>query len=193
MNTPETEVADNDYAVGLVAQTVAHSRFAGDTLIFVLEDDAQDGPDHVDSHRTTGYIIGPYVKRGAVISTRYSTVNMLRTMEDVLGIDHLSINDAFQPPMTDVFDLGAANWDFEAVPSAYLCSTRLPLSCSGASLHPRHSNVWWARMTRGLDLARIDAADPAVYNRILWRGLVGSRPFPTSRSGKDLTPRAKGL
>ncbi len=193
VNTPETEVADNDYAVGLVAQTVAHSRFAHDTLIFVLEDDAQDGPDHVDSHRTTGYIIGPYVKRGAVISTRYSTVNMLRTMEDVLGIDHLSINDAFQPPMTDVFDPGAEHWDFEAVPSSYLCSTRLPLSCQGASLHPRHSNVWWARMTKGLDLARIDAANPAIYNRILWRGVVGSRPFPTSRSGKDLTPRAKGL
>ncbi len=187
VNTPETQVADNDYAVGLVAQTVAHSRYSGDTLIFVQEDDAQDGPDHMDSHRSTGYIVGPYVKQGAVVSTRYSTVNMLRTMEDVLGIDHLNINDAFQPPMTDVFDLNQASWNFEAAPSSYLCATQLPLSCHGAALHPRHSNIWWARMTRGLDLADIDRADPAIYNPILWKGVVGSRPYPTSRSGKNLT------
>ena len=80
VNTPETEEADNDYAVGLVAQAVAHSPDRGDTLIFAVEDDAQDGPDHVDSHRTTAYVVGPYVRQGAVVSTRYSTVNMLRTI-----------------------------------------------------------------------------------------------------------------
>ncbi len=188
VNTPETELADNDYSVGLVAQTVAHSADADSTLIFVLEDDAQDGPDHVDSHRTTAYVIGPYVKQGAVVSTRYSTVNMLRTMEDVLGIDHLNVNDAFQPPMTDVFDLGQRNWTFDAAPSSYLCGTQLPVACQTAALYPRHSYAWWARMTKGIDLHDIDAADPAVYNRVLWKGVVGSKPYPTLRSGRDMTP-----
>ncbi len=189
VNTPETELADNDYAVGLVAQTVAHSADADSTLIFVLEDDAQDGPDHVDSHRTTAYVIGPYVKQGAVVSTRYTTVNMLRTIEDVLGIDHLNVNDAFQPPMTQVFDLSRKKWDFQAAPSSYLCATQLPVSCQSAASQPTHTSLWWAKKTKGLDLVDVDAANPAVYNRVLWQGLVGNRPYPTVRNGKDLTPR----
>ncbi|HEX5262216.1 MAG TPA: hypothetical protein VFW13_01735, partial [Phenylobacterium sp.] len=72
LNTVEAEVADNDYAVGLVAQTIAESRFAKDTLIFVIEDDAQDGPDHVSSRRTTAYVVGPYVRQHAVVSTPYT-------------------------------------------------------------------------------------------------------------------------
>ena len=185
VNTPETEEADNDYAVGLVAQAVAHSPDRGDTLIFSVEDDAQDGPDHVDSHRTTAYVLGPYVKQGAVISTRYSTINMLRTIEDILGIDHLSINDAYQPPMTDVFDLHQQNWTFDATPSDYLCSTQLPVTCSGAALHPTHSGFWWARHTRGMDVDHVDAADPVRFNEVLWRGLEGTRPYPFLRDGRD--------
>ncbi len=189
VDTPETQEADNDYAVGLIAQAVAGSRYKDDTLIFAVEDDAQDGPDHVDSHRTTAYVIGPYVKRNAVVSTRYSTVNMLRTIEDVLGIDHLNINDAFQPPMTDVFDLGRKDWSFTARPSNYLCSTQLPVTCAGAALRPRHSGAWWARQTAGMDVDNIDSADPARFNRIMWRGLLGdAMPYPVVRSGKDLTP-----
>ncbi len=85
LNTPETQVADNDLAVGKLVEAVAHSRYAKDTLIFVVEDDSQDGPDHYDSHhRTTTYIAGPYVKQNEVINARYNTVNLLRTIEDVL-------------------------------------------------------------------------------------------------------------
>jgi hypothetical protein len=104
VNTPETQQADNDYAVGMLVDKVAHSRFAGSTLIFVLEDDAQDGPDHVDARRSTAYVIGPYVKHGAVVSTPYNTVSMLRTIEDVLGLEHLNLHDAGARPMTDLFD-----------------------------------------------------------------------------------------
>ena len=71
-----------------MAQTVAQSIYKDNTLIFVVEDDAQDGPDHVNAHRSTAYIVGPYVKNHAVISTAYTTVNMLRTIEDILGLDH---------------------------------------------------------------------------------------------------------
>jgi hypothetical protein len=84
VNTPETQQADDDLAVGRVVEAVAHSPYAADTLVIITEDDCQDGPDHVDSHRATTYIVGPYVKQNAVVSTRYSQVNVLRTIEDIL-------------------------------------------------------------------------------------------------------------
>ncbi len=87
VNTPETQQADNDYATGRLIEHVAHSPYRDSTLIFIVEDDAQDGPDHVDAHRSTAYIVGPYVKKGAVVSSYYTTVSMLRTMEDVLGLE----------------------------------------------------------------------------------------------------------
>ena len=74
-------------------------------MIIITEDDCQDGPDHVDSHRATTYVVGPYVKQGAVVSTRYSQVNALRTIEDILGTEHMNLNTAFQGPMADVFDM----------------------------------------------------------------------------------------
>ena len=101
VNTVETEIADNDYAVGLLVEKVAHSKYAKDTLIFVIEDDAQNGPDHVDAHRSLALIAGPYVKQRALISKRFNTVTLLRTMEEVLGIKPLGLNDALQPPMAD--------------------------------------------------------------------------------------------
>jgi hypothetical protein len=89
-NTPETQQADCDLALGLMVQAVANSRYAADTLFIITEDDVQDGPDHVDSHRGTAYVVGPYVKKGSVVSTRYSQVNALRTIEDILGTEHLN-------------------------------------------------------------------------------------------------------
>ena len=94
VNTVETELADNDYAVGLLVERVAKSRFANDTLIFVVEDDAQDGPDHVDAHRSIAFVAGPYVKQGAVVSHVYNTVNLIRTIEAVLGLEPVGLNDA---------------------------------------------------------------------------------------------------
>src|SRR5260370_1459643 len=96
-------MADDDYALGLVAEKVANSKYAKDTLIFVIEDDAQDGPDHVDAHRSVALVIGPDVKQGAVISERYNTVSMLRTIEEALGLQALGLNDAVHPPLTESF------------------------------------------------------------------------------------------
>src|SRR5262249_3913948 len=124
VNTPETQQADNDLAVGELIAAVAHSPYAADTLIFVIEDDSQDGPDHIDSHRSTAYVVGPYVKHNTVVSTRYSTVSMLRTMEDVLGLPHLNLNTAYQRPMADVFDITASGfWNYSAVASTILMNT----------------------------------------------------------------------
>ena len=85
VNTPETQQADNDYATARLIDRVAHSPYKDSTLIFIVEDDSQDGPDHVDAHRSTAYIVGPYVKHGATVSTYYTTVSVIRTIEDVLG------------------------------------------------------------------------------------------------------------
>ncbi len=188
INTPELDVADNDYAVGLVAETVAGSQYKDNTLIFVIEDDAQDGADHVDAHRSTAYIIGPYVKQNAVVSTAYNTVNFVRTIEDVLGIGQLNINDAVAVPMADVFDLNQKTWSFTAQPSQLLYSTQLPLppqSASAIKMRPTHDGAYWAAATKGLDFTVEDNLDGAAYNRILWKGLM-NKPYPEHVSNADL-------
>jgi len=192
VNTPELQQADNDYAVGKVIQTVAASRYRKDTLIFVLEDDAQDGPDHVDAHRSTAYVVGPYVKQGAVVSEYYTTVNLLRTIEDVLGMDHLSIFDANERPMTAVFDLKQTDWSFQAAPSALLANTQLPipgLPSPGSTTAPTHPAAYWAEMTQGMDFSSEDKVDAVGFNRIVWQGLM-TAPYPEVRSGADLRAAA---
>ena len=188
VNTPELQQADNDYAVGLVIDKVAHSRFANDTLIFVIEDDSQDGPDHVDAHRSTAYIAGPYVRHGAVVSTRYTTVNMLRTIEDILGIEHLNLHDGGVHPMADVFDLRRRDWTFSASPSDILrTSTTLPLPAplAGARVRPlksTHPASWWAEQTKGFDFRSEDRVDAQAFNHVLWTGLKGAAPYPAARA-----------
>ena len=194
-NTPETQVADNDLAVGRVIEAISQSRYAADTLVFILEDDAQDGPDHIDAHRSTAYVVGPYVKQNAVVSTRYNTVNMLRTMEDVLGIEHLNLNDAYQRPMSDVFDLEQASWSFTAVASPLLRNTQasLPgiktLFAEGSSL-PTHDAAYWEHATRGFDWTSEDRVPADLFNQVLWEGLMSGRPYPVVRTGLNLSSRA---
>ena len=187
VNTPETQQADDDLAVGLVVQAVANSRYAKDTVIIVTEDDCQDGPDHVDSHRATAYVVGAYVKRGAVISTPYSQVSALRTIEDLLGAEHLNLNTAFQRPMTEVFDLKSkGEWHYTAEASTILATTRLAAVLRdsgvryvrGPMLKPQHDYRYWAEATKGFDFSGADQVPTAEFNRILWKGLMGGRPYP---------------
>jgi hypothetical protein len=196
VNTPEREQADNDYAVALLMEKVAHSPYASNTLVFVIEDDAQDGGDHVDAHRSTAYIVGPYVKHGTVVSQHYVTVNMIRTMEDILGIRHQNLHDSGVPPMTDVFDISQKDWTLEAVPSTYLLGTQLPIPASAANMalnrfgriipKPTHDATWWEAQTKGMDFSKADHVDPVAFNRVVWKGLKGDQPYPTIRSGADL-------
>jgi DNA-binding beta-propeller fold protein YncE len=191
VNTPERQVADNDYAVGLLVDRVAHSPYRNSTLICIVEDDAQNGADHVDAHRSTAYIVGSYVKHGAIISNRYTTVNMVRTLEDLVGGEHLNINTATQRPMVDVFDLNQKDWNFDAVPSAYLNETQLPIkqpeSKPAGAGFSTHDGSYWIEKTAGLDFTREDGLkDPEQYNRIIWEGIKGDVPYPTKRSGLDL-------
>lgn len=194
-NTPETQQADNDLAVGRLIDKVAHSRYRNDTLIFVVEDDAQDGPDHVDAHRSIAFVAGPYVRHRAVMSQRYTTVNMLRTIEDVLGIGHLNLNDAYQRPMTEVFDLNQKTWTYHAVASQALAGTSAAREtgvkfAEGSPIQPTRPASWWEEQTRGFDWTGEDRIPSDLFNHILWDGLRGT-PYPGTRSGTDLSDPAR--
>jgi DNA-binding beta-propeller fold protein YncE len=190
VNTPELQQADNDYAVGLLVDKIAHSPYAGSTLVFVTEDDSQDGPDHVDSHRSIGFVVGPYVKQGAVVSRYYSTVSMLRTMGDILGLEKLSVQVAGVKPMTDVFDLTKSSWTYSAIPAQLLLTnTTLPilnkdkLRRAGVDYTLRHDAAWWAAKTKQFSFTKEDQNDEAAYNRVLWEGTMGKQPYPAAHSG----------
>ncbi len=193
VNTPETQQADDDLAVGRLVQSVSESRYGADTLIVVAEDDCQDGPDHVDSHRATTYFVGPYVRKGAVVSNRYSQVNLLRTIEDILGTQHLNLNTAFQRPMADVFDINSSPvWSYSAVASTVLETTDLATEtpgglgaafARGAIIRPKHDAKYWATLTAGFDFSDADRVPPAKFNRVLWNGLMGGRPYPSPVGG----------
>jgi DNA-binding beta-propeller fold protein YncE len=181
VNTPELEVADNDYAVGLVVDKIAHSAYAGNTLVFVIEDDAQNGGDHVDAHRSIAFIVGPYVKQNALVSTQYNTFNFLRTMERVLGLAPVHLTDGVAQPMADIFDPTQSTWTYNSTPAAILYNTTLPLPTPTAGLHipkPTHDAKYWARVTKGFDFSKEDRVDPNAYNRILWQGLKGNQVYP---------------
>jgi DNA-binding beta-propeller fold protein YncE len=196
VNTPELQQADNDYAVGLLVQTVAQSPYASDTLIFIIEDDSQDGADHVDSHRATTYVVGPYVKQHAVVSTRYSQPSVLRTIEDIFGTEHINLNTYYARPMADVFDVtSSGKWTFKAVASTLLkpllttpvLQGGLGLEehearfAPGPKLKPTHDWRYWAAKTQGFDFSQEDRVPPELYNKILWEGLKGT-PAPVVKA-----------
>ena len=193
VNTPETEQADDDLAVGRLVDAVAHSPYARNTLIIVTEDDCQDGPDHMDSHRATAYVVGPYVKKHAVVSTRYNQVSVLRTIEDLLGTQHINLNTAYQRPMADVFEILAGNgWSFNAVASTVLNTTQLSEAdigvrfAEGPAVVPKHDAAYWDNATRGFDFSDADRVPFDLFNEVLWQGLMDGTPYPTERSGKQL-------
>jgi DNA-binding beta-propeller fold protein YncE len=211
LNTPALQMSDNDYAVGLLVQKVAASPYAGNTLIFVIEDDAQDGPDHMDAHRSIAYVAGPYVKHGAVVSQRYNTVSMVRTMEVILGLSPSSLNSAAALPMTEVFDPFQKTWTYNALVPTLLRTSQLPLPQSQeggaqplerrpqprgrgtASARDRHPASYWQKKLGGMDFSEEDKLDPARFNIELWKGIMGNKPYPTERSGKDLRENRKEL
>jgi len=180
VNTPETQMADNDYALGQIIEAVANSPFAKDTLVISIEDDAWDGSDHVDSHRTIALFAGPYVRQHAVVSARYTTVNIVKTIEEILGIGPISLNDALAAPMSDVFDPNTTNWSYKAIVPDVLRSTKLPLPPADHPYQalPTHSARYWEKAMTGQDFSGPDRINPRTFNRALWRGLKGNAPYP---------------
>jgi YVTN family beta-propeller protein len=189
LNTPETQQADDDLAVGRLIEAVSRSPYAGNTLILITEDDAQDSPDHIDSHRTTTYVVGPYVKQNTVVSTRYSQISLLRTIEDLLGTEHINMNTAYQRPMADVFDTTSSGaWTYTAIASRILATTTLALAedgiryAEGPDFAPKHDAAYWAKATRGFDFSDADRVPVGLFNEVLWEGLKDGQPYPTVRS-----------
>jgi DNA-binding beta-propeller fold protein YncE len=196
LNTPSLQMADNDYAIGKLVDTISHSPYWQNTAIFILEDDSQSGGDHIDSHRSFVYAISPYSKRAVTISTNYNTVNVLRTIEDLLGIDHLNQSDANAAPMADVFTRTPDFTPYAAIIPGNLCAApvdpNLVPACKSAGaqitekLPELHDATWWAEKLKGFDFHDADKIDAETFNRILWEGTMGDAPYPTVRSGLDL-------
>ena len=187
VNTVETEMADNDYSVGMVVDAIAKSRFSGSTLVFVIEDDAQNGADHVNARRSLALVAGATVRQGAVVSTRYTTVNLLRTIEAVLGLPPLGLNDALAAPMADLFDPSLAGWSYDARASDVLAATQLPIPkdrfvtpASASDARPLRDAAYWAEAMKGQDFHVEDHLDTDAFNAALWRGPGWASPVRRS-------------
>jgi DNA-binding beta-propeller fold protein YncE len=205
-DTPDEQVADNDYALGLIVEKVAQSPYKDDTLIFVIEDDAQAGADHMDTQRTVAYVIGPYVKQGAVVSQHYANPNILRTIADILKMEPMGLQVALADPMSEVFDRSQRDWTYRAIVPGILRQTQLPLPSPSAANSlpptdrtrrfsvPRGDAEYWTKAMEGQDFKREDNLDTERYNRALWSGLMGDDvPYPTERHGRDLSRNRAAL
>jgi hypothetical protein len=166
--TPDACVGSNDLGLGRIVEAATRSRFWKDMAIFVIEDDAQNGPDHVDAHRTGGLVLSPYCKRGVVDSTLYTTASMLRTIELILGLPPLTQYDAGATPMFNSFQKTAVVTPYHALTPTVDLLAKNTRNSPGAKRS--------ARMNfRDYDLAPEDE-----LNRILWRAAKGpDAPYPT--------------
>ena len=160
--TPRAMIAENDHALGRFVEAVSKSRYWKETAIFVLEDDAQNGSDHVDAHRSIGFIISPYTQRkGVVDSTLYTTSGFLRTMELILGLEPLSQYDAAATPAYNAFSLVPNPAPYAALPP------RIDVT------EMNDPRAWGAQASAEMNLAEADRAPDLLLNEIVWRSVRG--------------------
>jgi DNA-binding beta-propeller fold protein YncE len=173
--TPKSSVADNDLAVGRAVEAVSHSAYWDDTAFFILEDDAQNGADHVDAHRSLGIVVSKYAPHpkageGAFVDSRfYSTVSVLRTMEELLGVPPMNNNDAFAPPIASLF-----TGPGDQAPYSADVSNRE----NGLIYTANKANAVGAALSMKMDFTHADRADTDKLNLILWQDAMGSQPPP---------------
>ena len=164
--TPYAHVADNDLAVGMFIEALSKSSIWNQTAVFILEDDAQNGADHVDAHRSTAYVAGGFVKRGVVDHTPYTTSSMLRTMELILGMGPMTQYDAAATPMWRCFDNTAKPFEFKAI---------LP----DVDMNKRNTAInEWQKRSEKFNFAKEDANNDIEFNKVLWHAIKGNVPFP---------------
>lgn len=169
--TPQFFVADNDYALGLLVEAVSNSPYWKDTAIAVVEDDAQDGPDHVDAHRSVALLISAYNRPGALIHEFHNTVSLIRTIELLLGIEPMNQLDATASPI-NIFRAEPDLRPYKAVlPTVDLENLLTPPPRDAAT-------AYWMRRTEEQDMAHADMADPEILNRIIWFSVKGNIPMP---------------
>jgi DNA-binding beta-propeller fold protein YncE len=159
--TPRAMVADNDFALGRIVEAVSNSAYWRDSAIFVLEDDAQSGPDHVDSHRSLLYVASPFAKRNFVDRTYYTTSSVLRTIELVLGLGPMSQYDAAATPLYNAFTATPSLGGYLHLAPRVSMDERNPPSSSGATA------------SLAMDFTREDRAPGALLNDIIWRSVKG--------------------
>jgi YVTN family beta-propeller protein len=171
---PTALVGGNDQALGKIVEAISHSSFWKETAIFVIEDDAQNGPDHVDAHRTVGLVISPWMKRGVVDSTMYTTSSYVRTMELILGLPPMTQFDTAATPMYAAFSAAPTLDPIDALPPQTNLTARNPATgpLAGASLK--------------LDFSDYDRADPNELNRILWAALKPGETMPAPKRSVHL-------
>jgi YVTN family beta-propeller protein len=169
MPTPAAAVADNDVALGRIVEALSHSKFWRDTCVFVVQDDPQNGFDHIDGHRTVALAISPYTKRHALDSTHYNQTSMVRTMELVLGLPPMNQLDASATPMASCFTDQPDLTPYQSLPN------NIPLDQMNPPLadirNPRQRQ--WAEVSLKLNLDEVDEADENTLNRILWHAARG--------------------
>jgi len=180
--TPTAYVAENDLALGRVVEALSRSKFWPQMAIFVVEDDAQNGSDHVDAHRTIAYVVSPYVRRGTVDSTIYSTASMLRTMELILGLKPMSQFDAAAMPMFNSFQSKPDLRPYQAEPVT-------------VDLNERNTKTaWGSDVSAKMNFAKEDAADDLLLNEVIWRSVRGANspmPAPVRAAFVFASPKEK--
>lgn len=170
--TPTAAVANNDWAVGMLVERVTHSRYWLETAIFIIEDDAQDGPDHVDARRTVGLVVSPYTKRKHVDSTLYTTSSMLRTMQLLLGLPPMTQYDAAATPMYEAFTNRPDLTPFTHLPPQVDVNAR------------NTERAWGARESMEMDFSDYDRTPMFALNEIVWKSVKGAdseMPLPVRR------------
>jgi len=167
--TPQAMVANNDYAIGQLVDAVSHSRYWPSTAIFIIEDDGQDGPDHVDARRTVGLVLSPYVKRGVIDNTLYSTSSMVRSIELLLGLPPMSQYDAAAMPMYASFGIEAQVTSFDVI------QPKIDVNAKNKK------GDYGSEESRKMDFSDIDRAPMHALNEIIWKSIKGAdSPMPPS-------------
>jgi hypothetical protein len=177
--TPRAMVADNDQALGRIVEAFSKSRFWESTVIFVVEDDSQSGWDHVSAYRTVSLVISPYSRLQSVNHTFYTQPSMVRTIEQILGIPPMNIQDAIANPMTDCFGSKPDNTPYTAIPSNIPIDEMNPalISLNGRALH-------FARKSMLPEFEGVDSGDDDLLNKILWFAAKGNTPYPSKFAGR---------
>ncbi|MGA7410302.1 MAG: bifunctional YncE family protein/alkaline phosphatase family protein [Bryobacteraceae bacterium] len=177
--TPAAQVADNDVAVGRLVDAVSHSPYWSSSAIFIVEDDAQSGADHVDGHRSTAFIASPYVKRSQVNHSYYTQINMLRTIEELLGLPPMNQHDLLASAMTNAFEDSADVKPFSAIPN------RIPLDTLNPAPKSKLEKAWRNELAKFFPHGPTqapDVADPNLLNHAIWYATKGfSTPYPGER------------
>lgn len=183
LSTPKAMVADNDYAVGQLVEAVSHSRYWKDTAIFVLEDDAQNGDDHVDAHRSICFVISPYIKKGTVDHAFYNTDSVLHTMEMLLGLPAMCQYDALAPVL-DAFGESADN----AEPYTAVLPSKAVIS------QMNEDDAYQRKLSDKLDFLAADRVPDPILNDIIWHSVKGkSVPEPPARHTLGQPQGAQGV